>query len=122
MEGYSASILGATNIQFNIEYDERITEMKLEMTERKNIFLIYKEAIHNIIKYANCTEVNISIKKNADKLYVSISDNGSGFISDELKSYNGNGIKNMKSRASEIKGSIEITSFPGKGTIIELTV
>ncbi|MBK8847007.1 MAG: hypothetical protein IPO27_10845 [Bacteroidetes bacterium] len=122
MEGYSASILGATGIQFNIEYDERITEMKLEMTERKNIFLIYKEAIHNIIKYANCTEVNISIKKNADKLYVSISDNGSGFISDELKSYNGNGIKNMKSRASEIKGSIEITSFPGKGTIIELTV
>ncbi|MEO8146036.1 MAG: two-component regulator propeller domain-containing protein [Bacteroidia bacterium] len=127
IEGYSASILGAAGIQFNIDYDERIADMKLEMTERKNIFLIYKEAVHNIIKYANCTEVNITIKKSADKLHVTISDNGNGFDSLSLgegrgEVYNGNGIKNMKSRAAEIKGSFCITSLSGKGTTIELHI
>jgi ligand-binding sensor domain-containing protein len=122
MESYAASLLGAAGIQFNIEYDERIAGMKLEMTERKNIFLIFKEATHNIVKYAGCTEVNIVIKKSADKLVISISDNGKGSIANGMNPYNGNGIKNMKSRAEEMKGNFQITSQEGKGTTINLEI
>jgi signal transduction histidine kinase len=63
MESYAASLVGAAGIQFNIDYDESAGEIKLEMSLRKNLFYIYKEALYNIIKYADCTEVKIVIKK-----------------------------------------------------------
>jgi len=122
IESYAASLLGAAGIRFNIVYDERISGMKLDMTQRKNIFLIYKEAIHNILKYSGCTEVNISIAKNGDKLTLIITDNGNGFVQAAISPYNGNGIRNMKSRAMEIGGSFRIASRPGKGTEIEVSI
>ncbi|HKR07020.1 MAG TPA: two-component regulator propeller domain-containing protein [Bacteroidia bacterium] len=128
MESYAASLLGAAGIQFNIDYDESIGDTKLEMTQRKNIFLVYKEALHNIIKYANCTDVNIEVKKNAGKLRIRISDNGKGFDTSpptplqKRGELGGNGIKNMKSRAEEINGTFQITSQPGQGTIIDFEV
>lgn len=122
MESYAASILGAAGIHFIINYDEKLADTKLEMTQRKNIFLIYKEAIHNIIKYASCTEVTISISKKNDKMHIIISDNGKGFTMNSINPYNGNGIKNMQSRAEEINGSFKITSGNGEGTSVEIVV
>lgn len=136
MESYAASLLGAAGIQFNIDYDQNAGENKLEMSLRKNLFYIYKEALHNIIKYAGCTEVNIIINKAGNKLELSIKDNGIGFnhsqttnhlsvddqVLEEERLYNGNGIKNMEARAEEIGGKFQIDSAPGKGTIIKVTV
>jgi ligand-binding sensor domain-containing protein len=122
MESYAASLLGAAGIQFNIDYDESLSNVKLEMTQRKNIFLVYKEALHNIIKYADCTNVDIEVKKNAGKLHIRIADNGKGFVADGTNPYNGNGIKNMKSRAEEMNGTFQITSQLGSGTIIDFEV
>ena len=122
MESYAASLLGAAGIRFNIDYDESICNAKLEMTQRKNIFLVYKEALHNIIKYAACTDVNIEIRKSADKLLIRISDNGKGFNTNDINPHNGNGIRNMKSRAEEINGTFHIASQPGNGTIIDFEV
>jgi signal transduction histidine kinase/ligand-binding sensor domain-containing protein len=136
MESYAASLFGAAGIQFNIDYDQSAGEAKLEMSLRKNLFYIYKEALHNIIKYADCTEVNIIIKKTGNKLELSIEDNGRGFnhshngrlvpVNDpDLEGerlYNGNGIKNMQARAGEIKGKFQIDSAPGKGTRIKIEV
>jgi len=122
MESYAASLLGAAGIQFNIDSDESISDTKLEMTQRKNIFLVYKEALHNIIKYANCTDVNIEVKKGAGKLRIRISDNGKGFTANGMNPYNGNGIKNMKYRTEEINGTFDITSEPGNGTTIDFEV
>jgi len=92
------------------------------MDERKNLFLICKEAIHNIIKYADCTEVIIGIKTNADKIRIMITDNGKGFNSNGSNPYNGNGLSNMKTRAEEISGNCQVTSQPGSGTSVEIIV
>jgi ligand-binding sensor domain-containing protein/two-component sensor histidine kinase len=136
MESHAASLLGAAGIQFNIDYDQSADETKLEMTMRKNLFYIYKEALYNLIKYAGCSAVNIIIKKTANKLELTIADNGSGFyhspygqevsMSDPVlqgeRLYNGNGIKNMQARAEEIGGKLKIDTAPGKGTSIRITV
>ena len=132
MESFAATLLGSANINFTIDYNEIDFEMKLEMIQRKNIFLIFKEAIHNIIKYANCSEVRINIKRIAKKIHIEIKDNGKGFNTLTLNTnmdvdgldvfYNGNGIKNMKSRAEEIGGSFVIYSEKDKGTIIIIIV
>lgn len=137
MESYAALLLGSASINFTIDYNERDVGMKLEMIQRKNIFLIFKESIHNIIKYAHCTEVSIHIKRIGGKIQIQIKDNGKGFnpLSPESyqddnyrdregqrEIYNGNGIKNMKTRAEEIGGSFLITSEREKGTLIIIMV
>lgn len=121
MEGYAASLLGEAGIQFQIDYDEKLSGMVLSMNRRKNIFLIYKEAIHNILKYATATEVNISIRKNGGRLQIIIADNGKGF-STNGKAYNGNGIKNMKARAMEMNGTLQVVSEENKGTAIDISI
>ncbi len=132
MESYAALLLGSSNINFTINCDEKIVDLKLEMNQRKNIFLIFKEAIHNLIKYAHCTEVSIDIKKIAGRIQIQIKDNGIGFDTHSPNDnwngvgrdtiYNGNGLKNMKLRAEEIGGTFLITSEKEKGTVIMLMV
>jgi signal transduction histidine kinase len=121
IEGYSAALLGTAGIHFDISYDEKVMDEKLSMELRKNLFLIYKEAIHNIIKYAAATEVNILVKRSKNKLMLRITDNGKGFDKNETRAYNGNGLKNIKTRIEEMKGTVIIESVIGKGTTIEVT-
>ncbi|MBK9636871.1 MAG: hypothetical protein IPO63_03310 [Bacteroidetes bacterium] len=122
MEGYAASLFGEAGIQFTIECKKEILNTKLSMDQRKNLFLVYKEAIHNIIKYANCKLVNIQLTKHANQIKLKITDNGIGFNSDHIDPYNGNGLINMKARAEEMKGKFSLISLPGKGTIVEITI
>lgn len=121
MEAYAASLLGTANISFKIDCDEDLYSVVLEMNQRKNLFLIYKEAIHNILKYANATHVNITITKAAGKINLVIADNGKG-IEQNKNAYNGNGINNMKARAEELNGSFQIFSKNGEGTKIEVNI
>ena len=122
MEGYAASLLGEAGIQFTIECKTELMTIKLTMDQRKNLFLVYKEAIHNIIKYANCNQVDIQLTKHSHQIKLKIADNGIGFNSDHIVSYNGNGLNNMKARAEEMKGKFAINSILGKGTTVEITM
>ncbi|MGB3076488.1 MAG: two-component regulator propeller domain-containing protein [Chitinophagales bacterium] len=121
IESYAAAILGTAGIRFRINWDEKSTNTFLKMEERKNLFLIYKEAIHNIIKYAAASEVEISVNRNADRLEMLIADNGKGFDT-RNNAYNGNGIKNMKARAESMNGTFSITSMQHQGTVIKVAV
>lgn len=136
MEAYASEVLSAAGIQFNIEYDQNSAEVKLDMTRRRNLFYIYKEALHNILKYAACTEVNISLQLTGNKLTLKIMDNGkgfhfsqgaenepnNGFVVEENPQYPGNGIKNMLARTEEIGGNFHVDASPGKGTSITIAL
>lgn len=121
MESYAASILGEANINFTFETDEKILEHKLTMISRKNLFLIFKEAIHNIVKYADCTSVDISLTRKGNKTIFRIADNGCGICSENKGHYfSGNGLKNMQTRAEEIGASFVLASESGQGTEIQI--
>jgi two-component system sensor histidine kinase UhpB len=90
------------------------------MEVRKNIFLIFKECINNILKHACCTEMTVSVNKINDQLEFIISDNGKGF--DINATSTRNGLKNMQKRATEINGALLVTTQPGKGTVTKLLV
>lgn len=120
MEVYAAELLGTAGISFNIKCDDILLDTSLDMTQRKNIFLIYKESIHNIIKYSAASEVNIVLSKHIRKINLLIKDNGKGFNENGPAAYNGNGLKNMKERATEIGGDLKINSS-GNGVAVELS-
>ena len=90
------------------------------MESRRNLFLIFKEALNNISKYAGATLVEISIRYDVAQITLSISDNGKGF---DVESHSqGNGLMNMRKRSELLNGSIDIQSAQGEGTKIILKV
>jgi two-component sensor histidine kinase len=119
MQFFAGELLSGKNILLNFKLDERVKKLRFSMEERKNIYLIFKEAINNIFKYSAATRVDISIAKEAHTFILSIKDNGNGF-EPLTKSNVGNGMANMKNRAKEIWGGLSIDSMVGIGTEITL--
>lgn len=86
---------------------------------RKNIFLIFKEAVNNAAKYSACTLLSIQLDKIAPHtLMLTIRDNGKGFDPGHTKM--GNGLRNMKNRSSQINATMVIDTVVNKGTTITL--
>jgi signal transduction histidine kinase len=120
MRSFAYELLGAKKIDFEFVAEDDVTKMKLPMEVRKNLYLIFKEATNNIVKYAEANKAMFSIKGEENDLIMLIRDNGKGF--DIRQSTQGNGLKNMKKRADEISAQLTIESFPGNGTTIQLRV
>jgi signal transduction histidine kinase/ligand-binding sensor domain-containing protein len=120
MREYASSILEPKDIDIHFSVDENIFSLKLDMETRRDMFLIFKEAINNSAKYSQCSEIEIRLNYENKKLTVSISDNGKGF--DVQKADSGNGLGNMTKRAEALHGSITIQSKEGNGTHIILLV
>lgn len=106
-------------LKFNF-LSETSPDTKLSMLTRKNVYLIFKEIINNACKHAQCNKIEVNITLKGNNLELKISDNGIGF--DPSKESKRNGLRNIKERTAEIKGSIDITSHPGKGTKFEFSI
>jgi ligand-binding sensor domain-containing protein/signal transduction histidine kinase len=117
---FAIPLFESKNIQSEILFDKQMNNLQLPMELRRNIYLIAKEAINNAIKYSDCKSVKILFRQYQPGLIMEIRDDGKGFNPETLTSRNG--MKNMKLRAGQINSAIEITSAPGKGTQITLTV
>lgn len=90
------------------------------MQQRKNIYLICKEALNNVAKYADAKNCIVEILRNENGVSIRISDDGKR-INDQSETLGGNGLHNMKKRADELNGKIDISSEKNKGTILSLT-
>lgn len=120
MRSFAFELLGAKNIDFEFKADEDVSKMKLSMDVRKNLYLIFKEALNNMAKYSRANKALFDIKEDKNVLSMLIHDNGKGF--DMLQTTPGNGLRNMKKRADEIGAKLLIDSNPDKGTTIQLNV
>lgn len=118
MKEFAAEILEPMGINYQFIQSGKIENRRVDVTVRKNLFLIFKEAINNAVKYSGCTAINIQLTFHAGQLKLEITDNGSGFDFHHAKP--GNGLNNMKERAVLIKGHLEILTNKGKGTVISV--
>lgn len=120
MKEFAAEILEPAGINYSFRVQDSVEALKLDSEKRKNLFLIFKEAINNAAKYSHGTEVIINLSIQSGHLHLEVIDNGKGFDKDEPK--NGNGLSNMKDRAAAITGVLQYSTEPGKGTKILLAV
>ncbi|HEV8273388.1 MAG TPA: two-component regulator propeller domain-containing protein [Chitinophagaceae bacterium] len=118
MRSISYNLLRAKQIDFSFKADENLNGLKLSLEERRNFYLIFKEALNNLVKYSNAKRASVLLSKNSHHICLLIRDDGVGF--DTTRKYNGNGLINMKKRAKEIKAEFSIDSGNGIGTNIEL--
>ncbi len=120
MKNYASPLLAAKNIQLNFDADQQLKQLTLSTQQRKNFYLIFKEAINNATKYADCATVSVKLYQKNNNICLDIADDGKGFTEKEKE--NGNGLSNMRLRAAAIKAAICIESAPGKGTRISLSL
>ncbi|WP_293299207.1 ATP-binding protein [Pedobacter sp. UBA4863] len=121
MRAFGADITEYAGIKFEFDTDAKIIALPLTMEVRKNLYLIYKEAINNAVKYSNCKQINISLKSNREGCFeMDIVDNGNGFELD--KAHDGNGIANMRHRAKAIGATLHISTETQRGTRIRLVL
>ncbi|MDF1694978.1 MAG: triple tyrosine motif-containing protein [Saprospiraceae bacterium] len=124
MRSYIFQLSDASNVEVYFTSDDDITDMKISMAQRKNIYLIYKEAVINAFKYAQCDTIEVQLSKTPSGLQLMVKDNGVGFnTQDALDDFSmgGNGIKNMQLRTDELKGKLIVTSAKGEGTTVTFT-
>jgi|SRR5687768_11313446 len=84
------------------------------------IFRIVQEALHNVLKHAKATLVEMHVCFERDHIKMTIRDNGTGFIRDEFKA--GKGLRNMRDRANLIGADFNIDTSVSPGTLIMLTI
>jgi len=119
MERFLYEMGSAADLQTSLEA-EGLELVKLSMHQRKNIYLVFKEAVNNAVKYSATEKIYVSVNIENGNLNLIVKDEGTGF--DIEKTKNGNGLGNMKNRAKEIDGSLVLTSEINSGTTVQLNV
>ncbi len=104
------------NITYTFSAPTGVLSQSIELEAKRNVYLVYKEILNNIVKHAHASSVSIEIRKSDDQIAIAITDNGKGFQPED--SQRGNGLRNLKSRMGAIGGTLEVTSAPGKGTTV----
>ncbi len=119
MRRYSSEYLDQYKIQLNWNQNVEDANSVVTGEKRRAIFLVLKEALHNVVKHSKASQVSIKIDNILKKLVVEIHDNGIGFDTNNSNA-SGNGIYNMKKRIESVQGEIKIiTTSEGTSILIE---
>jgi signal transduction histidine kinase len=125
---FAYDFLSAASIRCRLDVPVQLPAERLTAEVRHNLFLAFKETLHNIVSHANASEVRITLRLDGKNLCLTVEDNGQGFLAGDvpavLKSKpdrisQGNGLVNVKRRLEEIHGVYEIQSVPGRGTTVK---
>ncbi len=117
MMDYTSKLFEVNEIDYRITVDPGLSSLSLPMDFRRNLFLIYKESISNIVKHAEATQVEINVLKENGSLVLVIEDNGKGFAGNGGGM--GNGLKNIQRRTSAFGGNFQVSSRSGNGTLLK---
>lgn len=125
---FASDVLEARGIDWELRVPPEIENLKLDPEERRHLFLIFKEGVNNVARHGDGTKlVSLSIRTEGRQLIGEIQDDGCGFTPkapDEARSQGrgGNGLPNMRERAEQLGGRLDIISSPGAGTRLTLQV
>jgi signal transduction histidine kinase len=118
MRRFASDTLAAREIEFNFSAPADDARSNLGADIRRQVYLVFKESIHNALRHAGCSRVEIELDLHGDQLSLTIRDDGRGFAPDE--EVDGHGLESMRRRASELRGTLDVESRPGSGTVVTL--
>jgi signal transduction histidine kinase/ligand-binding sensor domain-containing protein len=131
LEKFAHDWLAGVGIRCRLDLPLQFAEWRLTSEMRHNVFLAFKEALHNAVKHSGASEVLIRLAVREKSFELAVEDNGRGFaVGEKMKAVSpapgraasGNGLENMRRRLAAIGGSCEIQSAPGAGTKVIFSV
>ncbi|MFT3946126.1 MAG: 7TM diverse intracellular signaling domain-containing protein [Agriterribacter sp.] len=118
---YAMNFMHQVGIDCNISVSEPVKYIHISSDARRHIFLAVKECLHNAIKHASPSIVNITFTI-AENLEINISDNGIGIEDVSFQSLKGNGMRNMKKRMDYLGGNIHVNNTNGTSIIFSIPI
>ena len=121
---FAQEYLTSIRIRCRLEVPLHLPHWPITAEMRHNVFLAFKEALHNVVKHSGATEVSIHLNTEAGGFTLFIRDNGISFDPANVTSRpgRGNGLKNMQQRLDKLGGHCDVSSAPGTGTEIKFFV
>jgi signal transduction histidine kinase len=120
MRRFASDVLSAQDIEFSFNVPDPQHNIRLGPDMRRELFLIFKESINNIVRHSGCAAVEITFLVTDGALDLTLRDDGRGFDPDSASASEGNGLDNMRRRARKLGGQLLIRSSTGRGTEINL--
>jgi signal transduction histidine kinase len=124
---FASELLTAKHIGWQFQTMPEFDNIKLNPEQRRQIFLIFKEAINNSVRHAKCNSLHLSLKVGGTEIIGEIRDDGCGFTVPSFDRVGenhrtGHGLDNLRSRATQLGGRLSIDSSPDQGTWIQFSV
>ncbi|MCB0644661.1 MAG: hypothetical protein KDC44_23615, partial [Phaeodactylibacter sp.] len=120
MQGFLEEYLELANLPYRFRCGADLLDIELSGERRLNTFLIFKESIHNIVRHAAASRIEIWLDIQDDRLQLQIRDDGKGMDLPEKRKGGRSGLAGLYKRADKLNGQLVIDTAPGKGTQIEL--
>ncbi len=118
---YADRFLGLASLNWKLESGGMPEGLALDPRRRHQLFLVFKEALTNVVRHAQATQVCVGIHLKNGALDLSVSDNGNG-LAGELPRAGMDGLASMRSRVEKLGGHFEVISIPQKGTQVRITM
>jgi ligand-binding sensor domain-containing protein len=120
MRRFSSDVFTARHIAFDFDTPDSGRDIELGADVRRQVFLIFKESVNNIVRHSHCTRAVVQFSCGKEHIALRISDNGRGF--DTTQQCDGHGVASMRKRTQELGGTLQVDSKNGGGTIVTLEV
>ncbi|MDX1408687.1 MAG: triple tyrosine motif-containing protein, partial [Saprospiraceae bacterium] len=114
---YAQEFFEGHAIEVSTELPATVDASPIPGMHRRQLFLVYKEALHNVLKHARATRVYVAVRLDNGMLQVAVRDDGIGFDPDDA--VNGSGLGSMRQRMTQIGGTFDVRSDPD-GTVVTL--
>jgi len=118
MKEYAVDLIESAGMTCEFNVHGHVESNTLSAEERKYIYLIFREAVHNAVKYSKAQNISIEIAQSESSFSFTVEDDGVGFDLDQT--VYGNGIHNIYDRAKAIHAVVQIKTTKGSGTVVEL--
>ncbi|MGA2029436.1 MAG: two-component regulator propeller domain-containing protein, partial [Verrucomicrobiota bacterium] len=118
---YAQEYLALAGVRYRVDLPTQLPPTPIPPEVRHNVFLAFKEAVNNVVKHAQATEVWIRLRLQLGGFTLEIEDNGRG-IGNQSAPQNRNGLRNMKRRMDDIHGEFSIAGGANGGTIVRLKI
>jgi signal transduction histidine kinase/ligand-binding sensor domain-containing protein len=118
---FAGDLLESRGIVWNLQAPPDAEEIKLSPVERRQLYLIFKEALHNVARHSGAASVSMSLAVKSWRLTAIIRDDGRGF-DEPAEGETRHGLGSMTARAADLKGRLTIDSASGRGTEVRLEV
>jgi signal transduction histidine kinase len=116
---HAYEVLYPLGIEVDFADTPAVATATLAPEAQQNLYLIYKEALHNVVKHARATQVTVRLSHSPAGLRLAVSDNGQGPSGAPRPA--GNGLRNMQARAQAVGGRVQYEALaPGFGVVVEL--
>jgi ligand-binding sensor domain-containing protein/signal transduction histidine kinase len=122
MRHFASDVLTARQIEFRFRTPDEDEEqgIKVGANQRREVYLLFKEAVNNLVKHSLCRSAEIELRLELDTLFLEISDDGQGFALEEANQ--GNGLQSMGERSRSLGGEMEIRTAKGEGTSLSFMI